>query len=210
MDELEYVDFCETASTLARQLRRDDACDLVVALTHMRMPDDERLAKHVDGVDLVLGGHDHINLQRRVHGRWIVKSGTDFKNFSTISVRVRSGATNGCARGECDDGEEEHEGVGVDKRIFIDAPVCHAVTSDVRPDAFFERFVQEQLAVLGDEYFDYLAYSKTELDGRFVSIRTRETGLGNLVCDASMFLSLSFSIPLSSFVSRSLLFCAES
>ena len=33
--------------------------DYVIALTHMRWPNDERLAQEVDGIDLVLGGHDH-------------------------------------------------------------------------------------------------------------------------------------------------------
>lgn len=31
----------------------------MIALTHMRWPNDERLAREVEGVDLVLGGHDH-------------------------------------------------------------------------------------------------------------------------------------------------------
>jgi len=31
----------------------------VVALTHMRWPNDRRVAEEVTGVDIVLGGHDH-------------------------------------------------------------------------------------------------------------------------------------------------------
>ena len=33
--------------------------DYVIALTHMRMPNDIRLAENVDSIDLILGGHDH-------------------------------------------------------------------------------------------------------------------------------------------------------
>ena len=32
--------------------------DIVVALTHMRWPNDRKVAREVD-VDIVLGGHDH-------------------------------------------------------------------------------------------------------------------------------------------------------
>ena len=32
----------------------------MVALTHMRNPNDVKLAENVDEIDLILGGHDHI------------------------------------------------------------------------------------------------------------------------------------------------------
>lgn len=66
-------------------------------------------------------------------------------------------------------------------------PKFHDVTSAYEPDPYFESFVAKELLRLGEGYFDKLAVTTTELDGRFVSIRTRETGLGNLVCDASKF-----------------------
>ena len=31
----------------------------MVALTHMRGPNDRRLAEKATGIDLILGGHDH-------------------------------------------------------------------------------------------------------------------------------------------------------
>ncbi len=31
----------------------------MIALTHMRMPNDIRLAENVQEIDLILGGHDH-------------------------------------------------------------------------------------------------------------------------------------------------------
>lgn len=34
-------------------------CDYVIALTHMRMPNDMKLAQEVPEIDIVLGGHDH-------------------------------------------------------------------------------------------------------------------------------------------------------
>ena len=35
-------------------------CDYIIALTHMRTPNDIRLAENVDEIDLILGGHDHV------------------------------------------------------------------------------------------------------------------------------------------------------
>ncbi|KAJ2715201.1 hypothetical protein H4R19_001331 [Coemansia spiralis] len=58
----EYHDAIDTARTAAAALR-DPAganCDLVVCLSHMRLPNDIKLADACgDVVDLVLGGHDH-------------------------------------------------------------------------------------------------------------------------------------------------------
>ena len=33
--------------------------DVVIAITHLRMPNDILLAKEVPGIDVILGGHDH-------------------------------------------------------------------------------------------------------------------------------------------------------
>ncbi len=57
-DEVEYTDYVECARQLVPRLQ-DRGCDLLVALTHMRMPNDLRLASEVPELHLVLGGHDH-------------------------------------------------------------------------------------------------------------------------------------------------------
>ena len=42
------------------KLRVEQECNLVIALTHMMKYNDIKLAKNVRGIDLVLGGHDHL------------------------------------------------------------------------------------------------------------------------------------------------------
>ena len=59
---------------------------MVIALTHMRVPNDELLTQSVPELDLVLGGHDHdyaYYCKRDEHGNqaqeaFMVKSGCDF------------------------------------------------------------------------------------------------------------------------------------
>ena len=50
---------------------------MVIALTHMRVPNDQLLASSVPDFDLVLGGHDHERWEESVepHGVQLVKSG---------------------------------------------------------------------------------------------------------------------------------------
>ena len=54
----------------------------------MRMPNDKRLAETVSTLDLILGGHDHHYAVTTVNGTPVVKSGTDFRDFSEITVTM--------------------------------------------------------------------------------------------------------------------------
>jgi 2',3'-cyclic-nucleotide 2'-phosphodiesterase (5'-nucleotidase family) len=36
-----------------------EGAEVVIALTHMRVPNDRKLLKEVADIDVVLGGHDH-------------------------------------------------------------------------------------------------------------------------------------------------------
>ena len=58
-NEVIYTDFVESANTLAADLKDNQNCDIVIALTHMRQPNDIKLAENSPRVDLILGGHDH-------------------------------------------------------------------------------------------------------------------------------------------------------
>ena len=47
---------------------------------------DIKLAQKVDGIDLILGGHDHLKVHEKVKGSMVIKSGTNFENFSCIEI----------------------------------------------------------------------------------------------------------------------------
>ena len=71
---------------------------MVIALTHMRLKHDEKFAREVPGVDLVLGGHDHeyyirdikheLKVGKGVENKFVpvVKSATDFLDMSEIDI----------------------------------------------------------------------------------------------------------------------------
>lgn len=52
----------------------------------MRVAQDKKLPQEVEGVDLVLGGHDHIIMEEFINEILVVKSGSNFKNLSVIQV----------------------------------------------------------------------------------------------------------------------------
>ena len=58
-NEVIYQDFVDVGNQLATKLKDELGCDIVIALTHMRNPNDIQLAKKAQKIDLILGGHDH-------------------------------------------------------------------------------------------------------------------------------------------------------
>nr|ADD95791.1 hypothetical protein [uncultured organism MedDCM-OCT-S08-C288] len=74
-EDVKYLDFVKEGQRLADELRAQGA-GLVLALTHMRLPNDERLARETRGIDIILAGHDHHYEVKEVDHTLILKSGT--------------------------------------------------------------------------------------------------------------------------------------
>ena len=157
-EDLEYKDFVTEGRRLAKELRAQGV-DYVIALTHMRWPNDTRLAEDVEEIDLILGGHDHDFGCRQVNGRTIVKSGTDFQNYALVTLTFnKSGPVD----------------VDVQERT---------VDSSIPEDEEVKAIVQKYTDQMGDEMNTVLGRIVVDLDGRFEIIRTQESNLGNFVTD---------------------------
>ncbi|KAF5391758.1 hypothetical protein D9757_001710 [Collybiopsis confluens] len=124
-----YKDMKATGMELSRYLRDPNGeyrCDFIIALTHCRVPNDVAIAKELfalspsaqkdksiaplHGVDIVLGGHDHMYYISAGVTSWdgydtkkiplgaeqdhgdilVVKSGTDFRDLSDFTVTLES------------------------------------------------------------------------------------------------------------------------
>lgn len=90
VDDVIYKDFVTKGRELAVWLKSELHVDYVIALTHFRTPNDIRLSDSVPEVDLILGGHDHEYEVIKRPNSYIIKSGTDFREFSKITLRVNS------------------------------------------------------------------------------------------------------------------------
>ncbi|XP_039298682.1 trifunctional nucleotide phosphoesterase protein YfkN isoform X3 [Nilaparvata lugens] len=157
-DEVTFLDFVDVGNKLGDKLKQE-GCDYVIALTHMRMPNDIRLAENSTHIDLILGGHDHNYDVRKVNDRYIIKSGTDFRQMSRVTVSF-CGST---ADVRCE-------------KIDITAA---AYNEDELTQTQLERFS----GVMEGKMSELLGEFAVSLDGRFEAVRRGETNLGNWVCD---------------------------
>ncbi|XP_034650773.1 mannosylglucosyl-3-phosphoglycerate phosphatase isoform X1 [Drosophila subobscura] len=159
-NEVTYIDYVEAGNRLARELR-NEGCDLIIALTHMRTPNDINLAENCNGIDIILGGHDHVREVTEINGKMIVKSGTDFQQFSVITI-------------ERDAANREH---------FTTDVKCVDVTAKIPEDPELKEELSKYAKFIESKLSDVMGVFSVELDGRFSRVRTQETNLGNWVCD---------------------------
>ncbi|MCK4413132.1 MAG: metallophosphatase [Candidatus Eisenbacteria sp.] len=92
------------AAEMVRRLREQEACDLVICLSHMGNqgyhgePGEQELAREVTGIDLIIGGHSHTFMEEpsRVHHgdreTLVFQVGWGGINLGRVDFHVRRGA----------------------------------------------------------------------------------------------------------------------
>ncbi|VDI34790.1 5'-nucleotidase, partial [Mytilus galloprovincialis] len=162
-EDVTFEDYIERGNELTRSLK-EQGVDVIIALTHMRTPNDRRLAENVDDIDLILGGHDHDYSLEVVNGKNIVKSGTDFRNLSKITLTFTSSGLK----------------VGVE-RVDLD--------SSIPEDPQIQKIVAHLNEEISEKMDEHLGFTHVDMDGRFKIIRKMETNLGNFVTDIMLEIS---------------------
>lgn len=202
-EQITFIDYVEAGEKLASQLKKEvwkmvnldifmwliflyhnfflQGCDYVIALTHMRTPNDVQLAEKVQDIDLILGGHDHVFEVKKINDKYIIKSGTDFRQFSKISLSFTT------------EPRITVEEVKVTKSYEEDPAMTKHL--EKYSGSLFRTFKFQYLQVLNKMVFspmagvfegklnEVLGCFAVPLDGRFSSVRTGETNLGNWICD---------------------------
>ncbi|KAI1322567.1 Metallo-dependent phosphatase [Xylariaceae sp. FL0255] len=156
-----YKSATETAKELIPQLRAQGA-EIIIAVTHMREPNDNKLAEQTDGlIDIILGGHDHYYNHSVIKGTHVLRSGTDFKQLSYIEARRKSGNSG---------------------RWNIDI-TRRDVTSEIPIHEPTAALVEKLTTSLKTTLQKPIGYTAAPLDARFSTVRLKESNIGNLVCD---------------------------
>ncbi len=89
--ELQFTSGIEAAQRLVPALRQ--RADLVVVVSHQGTVVDSILGARVPGIDLIVGGHSHDDIEppRRVGGTWMVQALSDASALGELTVTVRGG-----------------------------------------------------------------------------------------------------------------------
>lgn len=162
-NRVNFTPIAYTARQMVKQLKSAGA-DVIVALTHLFMGDDKKLAQEVPGIDLILGGHDHDPITWYNGDTFIHKSGQNAYFLTRINLKI--------------DKDESTSAVHVypsweviyNHNIPGDPVIEKKITA---LESRFDKYAQEPLGIIG-----------TRLDSTAPGIRLREMSMGNLVADA--------------------------
>lgn len=80
-----YTDWAESAQKSFAELK--PKCDVVLALTHLALEDDKKLAAMLPEVPLVMGGHEHDNMRVPVGPSVITKADANAKTVYIHTIR---------------------------------------------------------------------------------------------------------------------------
>ena len=155
------------ASEAAIAALQEQGADVIIALTHLDLSDDRMLARTVDGIDVILGGHDHDPMTIYENEVLIHKSGEDGEFLGTLEIAIET--------------VEGRNGPVVEV-----TPVAWnmVTTAGVEPDAAVQEIVDDFNAMLDDELNVVIGTTDTELVSLRGSVRGEETTMGNLIADA--------------------------
>ncbi|MEO9901309.1 5'-nucleotidase C-terminal domain-containing protein [Nisaea sp.] len=163
--DVDFAPLAETAREISAELREDGA-DLVIALTHAVYQTDLETLRQVAGIDIVLGGHDHLVLVLYDGKQAILKSGSQGNFVGIMDITI-----------------DRVEGRNGPKLVW--QPSFSLInTIDVEPDPVLAEKVAAYSSKLDQELAADVGVTEVALDTRRASVRTAENAFGNLIADA--------------------------
>ena len=168
VEGLDFQDAVSYAKKEAAALKAE-GCDVVIALSHTLDP--KNVAAQVDGVDLWLCGHEHIELSESVttpdgSTAYVSESGYYLNTVGLIDLNCTM---------------DEDGSVHVDyKKTSVDYEAAQNYPKDASVTAVLDSIKAENETVLNR----VIGTSPVELDGVWEHIRIGQTNLGNVITDA--------------------------
>ncbi|WAA12093.1 bifunctional metallophosphatase/5'-nucleotidase [Fervidibacillus halotolerans] len=161
----------EKATQTVKQLE-EMGIDKIIALTHLGYKADVEVAKAVDGIDVIVGGHSHTELPEgtlieKDEPTVIVQTGDNLNNLGVLDVTF------------------DENGVVTE---YSTALLALEEKSDENPEGYD---ADEELSDLVKLYYkdveslqkQVVGETTVVLDGERANVRTKETNLGNLIAD---------------------------
>ncbi|KAI0683632.1 Metallo-dependent phosphatase [Cytidiella melzeri] len=204
--EFKYRDVTEVGMELSKKLRDPNGehkCDIIVALTHARIPNDIVFAKALSahspavqegkqtasshGVDIILGGHDHLYYISKGVTSWngydvcsevlgaekdegdvlVVKSGTDFRDLSEFTLELKD-APKGSVR---------------NKLIKGVRGIRHCTQPGSKSSDRISKLLEKLLSSVSDALKAPVCKTDVEIDCRSSVVRIGESASGNWFSD---------------------------
>ncbi|MBD2503172.1 bifunctional metallophosphatase/5'-nucleotidase [Anabaena azotica FACHB-119] len=167
---VKYTDPITAAQQEVRELK--GKVDIIVAITHQSIEDDHKLAENVPGIDIILGGHEHENIQQ-----WRGQNFTPiFKadaNARTVYVHQLSYDTT-------------KKSLKINSQLI---PITDQICEDEKVKKIVDEWVERGDKAFRDDGFEpkqVIAKLDFALDGLESSVRNKSTKLTELIAQAML------------------------
>ena len=155
-----FGDPCETANKIVPQIHAAGA-NAIVALTHLSLKQDKQLARCAEGIDVIIGGHEHTLLESSSGGTPIFKMTADARELGRIDLNI-----------DPKTGKVE----SIDWKVI-------RVTNETADDPAFAP-VAEKYGKLLKELETPVGRTDVALDARSATSRNEETNIADFIADS--------------------------
>lgn len=158
---VEKLVFADPIETAKKTLQKLDPDDIVIALTHIGYEMDKKLAKSVEGIDIIIGGHSHTKIEKpKKLNKTIICQAYEYGEYlGRLDLELEGGKIKSL-RG---------------KLIQI--------TDDIEEDKDIKKLVDDYMVKLDTNLKMVIGKAASPLNGEREDIRNKETNLGNLIGD---------------------------
>jgi len=185
----EYVTFVDPVAAAKKQAQAlRDKVDILIAVTHLTLAEDMQLAQAVPEIDLILGGHEHENMQ--------VWRGADFTPIFKADANARSAYIHHLTF------DAETRRLQIDSRL---QPITDKISDDAEVSQAVQRWVDMAFgafSTMGFEATKLVINSPVALDGRESTVRNSSSQLTELIAEG--FLNAATGVDLAIYNSGSI------
>ena len=149
-----------------------DKTDIIIAVTHLALAQDQHLAETIPEIDLILGGHEHENIQQ-----W---RGSDFTPIFKADANGRTVYIHQLRY------DTETNQLEIESHL---QPITDAIPEQPEIAALVEEWVQRAFDAFRSDGFEpeeVVATTTEPLDGLEISIRNQSTNLSDLIAQGML------------------------
>lgn len=162
---VDYTDPIATAKILYGELK--DSVDVVIALTHLDLQDDIKLAQEIPNLGLIMGGHEHDMQFEKIGDVYITKAHANAKTAYVNTMKIDKNTNT--------------------IKVF---PELVKINTDIRPDADTKIVVDKWVDIANNNY-NSLGFDAEEvvikdsepLEGREIIIRSQPSNFTELLVE---------------------------
>jgi len=152
-----------TTSQKVVQLLKEKGADVIIAITHQSLPEDQELAKKVLGINLIIGGHEHSPFTIFEGDTMIHKSGQNANFLGRIDINIERLTSN---------------------KLDVTFTWKMLTNKGYTKDPSVANVIQKYMTQLLDLKKENIAKMLTTLDSKTESVRSKEASFGNMLADA--------------------------